>query len=554
MLAEAAIEPTSTLLVAALAEAAMKSARLSSAVAVMPAPDVVWRPLPGSQCIALDSRCHHTLYEGARGPGKTVTQLMRFFRNVGKGYGQFWRGVIFDLEFDHLAGLVAESKKWFGRFNDGAKFLESASQYKWVWPTGEELLFRHVKKIADYEGFHGHEYPFIGWNELTKQPSGDLYDKFMSVNRSSFDPITNTPHEKDKQGNIVRYLTQNGKPLPPIPLEVFSTTNPNGPGHNWVKKRFITAAPRGTVVRTEVEIFNPQTQSNDKVVKTQIAIFGSYRENIYLPPDYVAELETIKDPNLRKAWLYGDWDVTAGGAIDDLWQTGVHVVPRFVIPASWHLDRSYDDGSTHPFSVGWWAEADGTEATIVMMDGTERTFCPQPGSLIQFFEWYGCQTDAKNEFIPNKGLKMSAVDIAIGIKEREISMMLNGWISEQPRPGPADNRIRQVIDTKLDTTEKLMSDQGIRWTESDKSPGSRIIGLQLLRDRLHAAIKGEGPAIYFMRNCKASIEILPTLPRDPKKIDDVDTTAEDHPYDMVRYRSLRGANRDAKAVKVQMPY
>ena len=72
--------------------------------------DVIWRPLEGSQSLAMDSRCDHTLYEGARGPGKTVTQLMRFARNVGKGYGQFWRGVIFDREFDNLGGLVAESK------------------------------------------------------------------------------------------------------------------------------------------------------------------------------------------------------------------------------------------------------------------------------------------------------------------------------------------------------------------------------------------------------------------------------------------------------------
>ena len=179
---------------------------------------------------------------------------MRFLRHVGKGYGQFWRGVIFDLEFDHLGGLVAESKKWFGKFGDGAKFYESTSAYKWVWPTGEELLFRHVKKVSDYEGFHGHEYPFLGWNELTKHASSELYDKFMSVNRSSFDPILNTP--KNDKGE---YLTPNGLPLPPIPLEVFSTTNPNGPGHNWVKRRFINVAPRGTVVRTSVEIYNPQT-------------------------------------------------------------------------------------------------------------------------------------------------------------------------------------------------------------------------------------------------------------------------------------------------------
>lgn len=547
------------------AEAAIRQTALSAAISRVAQSEIVWRPLDGSQKLAISCPCHHILYEGARGPGKTLTQLMRFFRNVGKGYGQYWRGVIFDLEFDHLAGLVAESKKWFGKFDDGAKFLESASQYKWVWPTGEELLFRHVKKLADYEGFHGHEYPFIGWNELTKHASSALYDKFMSCNRSSFDPEIHTPHKKIRT-NVVPldaikgsdgvwrvYNTLDKKPLRPIPLEVFSTTNPHGPGHNWVKKRFITVAPRGSIVRTEVEIFNPQTQANDVIVKTQVALFGSYRENKYLPPEYIAELESISDPNLRKAWLYGDWDVTAGGAIDDLWKSHVHVVPRFVVPSSWRIDRSYDDGSSHPFSVGWWAEADGTDAIIVLKDGRRFTFCPPPGSLIQIFEWYGCQKDSKGEFQPNKGLKMSAVDIAIGIKEREESMAINGWIEGKVFAGPADNRIRQVIDTSLETTEKLMLDKGVDWEESDKSPGSRLIGLQLLRDRLEASVKGEGPAIYFMDNCKASIELLPTLPRDQIKIDDVDTTAEDHCYDMTRYRCLKSNFKSASKLKLVMP-
>ena len=93
--------------------------------------DVVWEPIPGSsQELALDTRCHHTLYHGARGPGKTITQLMRFRSRVGKGYGSFWRGVIFDKEFKNLADLVTQSRRFFNQFGDGAKFLSSASEYK----------------------------------------------------------------------------------------------------------------------------------------------------------------------------------------------------------------------------------------------------------------------------------------------------------------------------------------------------------------------------------------------------------------------------------------
>jgi hypothetical protein len=841
--------------------------------------NVIWEPIPGSsQELAIDTRCHHTLYHGTRGPGKTITQLMRFRRRVGLGYGAYWRGVIFDCEFKNLSDLVAQSKRFFMQFNDGAKFHESASDFKWTWPTGEELLLRHVKKLSDYDGFHGHEYCleenqllptedgpvaikdievgnkiytpngfkrvarkfnvglkkcvtvstytsdgrlrcsqlqsedhrlltnelkfsraqlhlncnvlqfdgkiplqedfyklhddscpdtqlfsfeqedgeissikfgkilrtflqdlfsehlflrhlepllleypwheqdlpiephgvlksflqslghkvsqleqslgqaqlvelflqcqvlkkcllsvqtpddlfelhkslgltgdcffgyglrdelarrgkgtfqflvqrlldvlkpilnvplgdlevlaehtrpcthafqhpyqkdrliqsdlelstgfsfvesagelpcydievedvncymtytgivnkncFIGWNELTKHPTGELYDKMMSVNRSSFIPERHTP--RDRSGDFV---TPDKKPLPEIPLEVFSTTNPSGPGHNWVKRRFIDCAKNGEVVKTEVEVFNPRTQKEQVMIKTQVAIFGSYRENIYLSPEYIAELDmlTEHDPNLKRAWLYGDWDVTAGGALDDLWTSSVHILPNFNIPANWYVDRAFDLGAAHPFSVGWWAEANGEE--IELPDG--RLFCQPRGTLIKIDEWYGAK-----EIGTNKGLKLSPEDIAVGIKHREVLMMDKGIIKRQPRPGPADNEISSVKIAGHDTVEQMMADKGVRWTKSDKSAGARKHGLLLMRQRLQASLRQEGPGLYFMRACSASIQTLPSLPRDEKDLDDVDTHAEDHAYDEARYRVLAGSNRMAKKIKFTFP-
>ena len=516
----------------------------------------VWKPIKGSsQEIALDTRCDETLYCGTRGPGKTDTQLMRFRRHVGLGYGAFWKGIIFDREYKNLEDLIAKSERWFNAFDDGAVFLSSASLLKWVWPTGEELLFRVADNKKDYWKYHGHEYPFIGWNELTKYETPELYDMVMSINRSSYVPenypVTIDGDEYNNTGQVVLVDPKHKRAktfiLPPIPLEVFSTTNPYGIGHAWVKRRFVDVGPYGKVVKRQVEIIDPKTKETATVTKTQVAIFGSYVENIYLDAKYIATLNEEKDPNRKKAWLMGSWDIVAGGALDDVWNKNVHVVPRFVVPASWRLDRSFDDGSSHPFSVGWWAQANGEEATIVV-GGVEYSFCPQAGSLIQFYEWYGTE-----EIGTNKGLKLSATKIAIGIIERETALIEGGWIDEQPWPGPADNRIRAVVDSELDTPEKLMNKQGVRWEESDKSPGSRLVGLALVRDRLEAAVKGEGPALYFMDNCVASIATLPLLPRDSKRIDDVDTKSEDHPYDMVRYRVLKGANRLAHKIKVSMP-
>lgn len=505
--------------------------------------NVVWQPISNSsQSLALDTRCHHTLYTGARGPGKTDTQLMRFRKRVGLGYGSYWRGVIFDREYKNLDDLVNKSKRWFNRYGDGAKFLEAAKDYKWVWPTGEELLFRVAKKEQDYWNFHGQEFPFIGWNELTKYPTGKLYGDMMSCNRSSFLPEKDTPRRLNSVGKAVGYDTADGLPLPEIPLEVFSTCNPFGPGHGWVKRRFIDAAPYGQVVRTKTRVFNPRTQRDEDIVKTQIALFGSYRENIYLSPEYVAELEGITDANKKAAWLLGDWDIVAGGALDDVWDRKLHILPRFPIPEGWRVDRAFDWGSSSPFSVGWWAEANGEEVTLP--DG--RVFCPTPGTLIQLGEWYGAK-----EIGTNVGLVLSSTEVARGIARREQQLLEDGWIPNRPWAGPADNQISDVRESGVDTLEVKMAKEGIRWTRSDKSKGSRVVGLELIRDRLAASMRGEGQGLYFMANCVASISTIPTLPRDADNPDDVDSEAEDHAYDMTRYRVLCGSNRAALSVNVE---
>lgn len=503
-----------------------------------------WVPIPGtSQELALDTRAHVTLYHGTRGPGKTDTQLMRFYRRVGMGYGHFWRGVIFDREYKNLDDLVSKSKRWFYGHGDGARFLSSTADYKWVWPTGEELLFRAVKKDDDYWDYHGQEFPFEGWNELCKYPTPTLFESLMSCNRSSFTP------EKDGPKDRI---------IPPIPLEIFATANPYGPGHAWVKRRFIDRAPNGRIVRDKFNVFNPKTKQREEIEKTQVAIWGSARENIYLDPQYMATLEATRDVNKRKAWLEGDWSIVAGGAIVDVWDETKHVIPRTPIPANWRVDRAFDWGSSHPFATVWFAEANGEEMTLA--DG--RTFCPRDGSLIICSELYGSDGSGMNE-----GVHWGSTKIAEAIRDHEIYNMNFGpngfvsvgssslpWFPKQPLAGPADNQIRNVNDVATETIEKLMANVGVRWTPSDKSQGSRKIGLQLIRDRLEAVLtNSEEPGLYVMDNCRNWISTVPQLPRSPKDFDDVDTDVEDHLYDATRYRVLAGMNRFVTSFTMLFP-
>jgi hypothetical protein len=485
-------------------------------------PPIVWAPLAGSQELAMSCPAGEIFYEGTRGPGKTDVQLMKYRRYVGMGYGRFWRGVIFDREYKNLEDMISKSLRWFPQMQDGCRFLSSGADLKWVWPTGEELLFRQIKRFSDYWKYHGQEFPYIGWNELCKFATPDLYDMLKSCNRSSFRPEDYPIH-----------LEGQSKPnfLPEIPLITFSTANPYGPGHGWVKRRFVDPVEPGHIIRAVSRVFNPRTQKHEDVTKMRVRIFGSYKENRYLSPEYVADLESITDENKRKAWLWGDWDIIAGGALSDLW--GPHLIlPRFQIPKGWYIDRSFDWGSSKPFSVGWWAESNGEEVRI-----QNKVIAFPKGTLIRFHEWYGSK-----EIGTNTGLRLSAHNVAAQIKIVESQLLRDRWISKLPEPGPADNSIGDVHDAGEKSIKSKMAEKGVVWKDSNKSPGSRKNGLQMIREMLEASLPEkrteQRPGMYFMNHCRAAIGTLPILPRDEKDPDDVDTDAEDHAYDEIRYRAL----------------
>jgi hypothetical protein len=496
-------------------------------------PRVIWQPLPGSQTLAMSCPAHVILYHGTRGPGKTDAQLMRFRARVGQGYKRHWRGIIFDREYKNLDDLIAKSMRWFPEFKDGARFLSSKSDYRWVWPTGEELLFRSVKRDKDYWAYHGQEFPFIGWNELSKYASSNLFDMLMSCNRSSFIPEENLIIDNDT-GEVWT--------PPEIPLEVFATTNPFGPGHNWLKKRFINAGRAGQIVRKTVKVFDPKTKEEIDYTVTQTHLFGSYKENRYLSAKYIAELVMMSDKNKRAAWLNGSWDIVSGGMFDDVWDKAYNVVKAFQIPRTWRIVRTFDWGSSKPFSTGWWATSDGSD--IRLPDGRVRSTVR--GDTFRIREWYG--TTGK----PNQGLQMLASEVAAGIIEREIMWGIYGLVV----PGPADSQIYEVqngnsIAADMQKPQRVngLIMPGITWIPADKSSGSRINGWEICRKLVKNATplqlpngtvcQREKPGMFvFEEYCPYFIDLFPTLPRDEEKYDDVDTEAEDHIGDETRYHIL----------------
>ncbi len=437
---------------------------------------------------------------------------MDFAGDVGKGYGKAWRGVLFRRTFPQLKNAIDETKKFFPHIFPSATFNEN--EKKWKFPHGEELLLRFMERPADYYNYHGWEIPWIGFEELTTWPTDECWKKIMSRCRS---------------------------PFPGLPKKVRATTNPSGPGHNWVKARYELPCTPGRMHSGIIE------EEIEGLVKHRCSIRGHWKENQILlkaNPDYPATLaQSATSPAELAAWLHGSWDVVAGGMFDDIWTPHVHVVDTFPIPSSWRITRSFDWGSAHPFSVGWWAESDGTDAeTPTGVRATLR------GDLFRILEWYGWTGK------PNQGQRLPDASIAAGIVEREIVNGIHGRV----HPGPADSQI-YVPEHGENTASTMLQPvniggktyPGVRWQKCKKGAGSRAAGWALMRDRFQAAkaYPRELPGLFIFSNCRQFVRTVPVLPRDDRNQDDVDTDTEDHIADETRYR-LQGPRRGERSAEV----
>lgn len=481
---------------------------------------------------ALLSQANEILYGGAAGGGKS--HLMRVLAiltcvMVPGAQVYIFRKHFGDLYKNHMEGPGSFPELLWPLIK--AKWIKiNFSKNEIVFWNRSKIHLCHLQYEKDLTKYQGSEIHVLLMDELTHFSEKEY--RFLR-NRVRLGGLI-IPEDAMINGVSLR-----GK----LPM-ILCGSNPGGIGHNWVKRTFVDYAEPMKVVRTR--------KKDGGMLRTYIpAKLDDNPTLVQNDPDYIYRLEGLGDPALVKAMKDGDWNIVSGGALDDVWKDFL-ILPRFKIPKTWRVDRSFDWGSSHPFSVGWWAESNGEEVEITrheyegtkLVEYKERWSFP-PGTLIRIHEWYGTK-----EIGTNEGLKLSASEIAQGIKEREKFLKDSGWIQGPVRPGPADGQIYQVVQKDVDTIADKMAKSGIRWVRADKSPGSRINGLELIRERMKAT---EGPGIYFMSHCRAAIATLPVLPRDEKNSEDVDTDAEDHLYDDVRYRVLSGTNRTAKQVKARFP-
>ena len=310
-------------------------------------------------------------------------------------------------------------------------------------------------------------------------------------------------------------------------------TNPGGPLHSTVKKWFIDIAPPFEKTR--------MTKKEGGMLRQFIP--AKLADNPDLDYDeYEGKLMGMSDEAYVRALLEGDWNFLAGGMFDDVYVADTHVITPFEIPSSWHVDRSFDWGSSDPFSVGWWAQSDGSEVTLRT---GEKAIFPK-GTLFRIAELYGQKPDAD----PNTGCGWTAFEVGQGIAEMEKTHPILRKVPKVHQ-GPADGTIwntsmkydsryisiaQEINSGYYGDLKRSVFDIFVR---ADRSQGSRIRGWELIRTSLRNSSKYprmEEKGLFFFSDCHAIIRTLPLIERSNKNREDIKDGQEDHALDEVRYR------------------
>ena len=279
---------------------------------------------------------------------------------------------------------------------------------------------------------------------------------------------------------------------PTLETYMRASANPGGSGGWWIKKMFIDPSPPNTPFWA----VDPDTGRVLKNPKTQQPLFqrrfipARLTDNPYLAESGEYEAMLLSLPEVeRRRLLEGDWDVAEGAAFSEFDRT-VHVVEPFEIPYNWPRIRAMDYGYSSPSCVLWGA-VDWDNNLWIYRELYEKGHTGESiAELIMSLEY------------DDPPMTQSVLDGSC-------------WSRHGTGPSIAETMIRR----------------GARFTPADRN---RIAGKIELHRRL--AIKdGREPGLRIFGTCTNLVRTLPTLPLSKTQSEDVDTKAEDHAYDALRY-------------------
>lgn len=452
-----------------------------------------WRAQPGPQLDAIRrDTIDELLFGGAVFGGKSDFLLGDFGQDVPRAYGPHWHGILFRKTYSELEQLIERSKQIYPPWFDLSSSAWSVGNKMWTWPNGATLKMRYLESDDDWQQYWGHDYTWIGWDEIGLYASDTPYLRMKGRLRSA---QANIPNKR-----------------------IRASANPGGAGHHWVKRYWgIDQHPLGGVV------FDPDDGSGMRRAFIRSRVTDN-KIGLANDPGYLNRLNGLGSPQLVKMWKEGDWNTVAGAYFPEFSMLR-HVIEPFKIPEHWLRFRAMDWGSSDPFSVGWYAVSDGKTEIPWAGDHSGRLVIPRM-ALVKYREWYGATPDGK-------GLKLTAEEIAKGILERE-------------RHDPHARAMRGYLDPSAFSVNggpslaERMWDCGARF---DKANNKRVGQKAAMGgwDKLRADLKGDEsgrPMIYFFATCPDTVRTLPALQHSTSNPEDADTHGEDHAPDETRYAAM----------------
>ncbi len=238
------------------------------------------------------------LYGGAAGGGKSEAALQGATQHVDDYpvASLLLRRTYTDL--DKPGGLMYRAREWFA----GTPAHWDGINKRWVFPSGATINFGYMDSENDHLKFQSSEYQYIFFDELSQFPEHQYLYLFSRLRR--------------RRGM-------------PVKLKMRGGTNPGGPGHEWIRRRW--NLPHG--VEDPSRVFVSATLEDNPFLDE-----AEYQQSL-------SQLGEVTYRQLRE----GDWTAMASGGffnVRDFRIVGIEDVPRGDEFAA-HV-RYWDMGATRP--------------------------------------------------------------------------------------------------------------------------------------------------------------------------------------------------------------
>lgn len=270
---------------------------------------VAWSPQPGPQTWLLTCPIQDIFFGGARGGGKTDALLGDWLTHANT-HGKNARGLIVRQTMPELDDVVARSHDIYPI--SGAVFQSQSKT--WVWPSGAYLRMRYLETVADAGRYQGHRYSWLGVDEAGQYPSPEVIDRLRACLRSP-------------EG---------------VPCVMRLTGNPGGPGHEWLKQRYVTPA-------------KPKQPHKDENGNMRVFIPSKLSDNAVMvkgDPDYVNRVKSSGPAWLVRAWLDGDWDSEPTGGFFSPEKISVASLPELErVYQAWDLAVTEESRNSGDYSA-----------------------------------------------------------------------------------------------------------------------------------------------------------------------------------------------------------